>query len=100
MILSWAAATADCHGGPEVVVGYSVMVLAIWIAGWYDCTMPGEPEQWCPMYAYSPWMEVLFTEGLSLDLAAMPIPPVGGVDVYRIEAVDHAGNRSDQPCDP
>jgi hypothetical protein len=95
---AWAPVTTDCNGGPEVVVGYAVMVLAIWVTGWYDC---GDPPVPCPQYAVSGWNEVAYyTEtGAMLyahDLGPTPAPPLGGVYVYRAFAEDLAGNLS---CD-
>jgi hypothetical protein len=92
--LRWDPVTLDCQGNPEVVVGYAILFLAVWIAGWYECA----PGIQCPIYASSPWMELGVTEATEWSLSTMPNPPVGGIDIYRAVSTDHAGNTSED-CD-
>jgi hypothetical protein len=92
--LRWDPVVTNCQGGPEVVLGYAILVMAVWVSGWYEC----EPGIQCPVYARSPWLQVEFTDQTGIDLMAQPVPPVGGVDIYRPVAVDQAGNTSEDPC--
>lgn len=85
--MTWDLPT-DCLGQPEIVAGYAVMLVAVMLAGWYDC---GGLQ--CPIYASSPRMQIGFvTERVWRD---MPAPELWGVDVYTVVAVDAAGNTSE-----
>jgi hypothetical protein len=98
----WSPVFIDCRGSPDIVVSYVVLLFAVRVLTWMPC---GELlDQWCPVYDRGPWTEVgtfaaeavCDAEGCALDV---PYPPIGGMDWWRVEALDLAGNRSDVACE-
>jgi hypothetical protein len=90
-MLAWDAVTVDRCGQPEFISAYVVLLLTIRLIAWIDCD-----GSLCPVYSRSGWTEFATVSGSVLS-TPIPSPPTGGIDWWRVEAVDAVGNRSDDP---
>lgn len=97
-LLCWDAVTTDCHGQPELLSGYAVVTASAVVVGWTPPTDEIPYPQ--PIYASGPGPVVPnVPPSPGRPCATLTDdPPVGGVYYYRPEAMDLAGNRSDDPC--
>jgi len=89
-LLTWNAVTTNCRGIPEPVPPvYEVWTYRATVSG-YE---PGPDGSLQPLYN-----RVQLRELVSGTTYPMTDPEVGNVLAWAVEAVDLAGNRSDQPC--
>lgn len=96
--LCFDAVDTDCHGGPETIARYPIVTVALFIVGWTAPTLDAPDPS--PIYASGPGPSVpdvppFVGRGCAVIDAD---PPLGGVYLYRPEAQDESGNRSDDPC--
>lgn len=90
-MLTWAAVPYDgCQGAAEQVVAFAIFLFAFRVVGWQAC---GDGQ--CPVYSRGPWQEVAI---VTMTQYPAPAPPLGGVDWWRVEQIDAAGNGSWEPC--
>lgn len=82
----WASSSAD-------VVLYVLLTARVLLTGWTPCPTDDLPDQACPVYELSAWVQVGETPGLTM-IDMLPVPPAGSVSLLSVEAQDLAGNRS------
>lgn len=104
LILSWLPVAVDCHGMPEGVDYYEVVVLGAYVSSWQVVDGAEYPVYTRTVNVY----RVPQADGGSCYSRPFPCvvlpdpvdpPPLGGFSyIGDPVAVDQSGNRSDQPC--
>lgn len=89
LVLCWPSVDLDCAGGPETIAYYRITTGALTVAGF---TVDGDP-----IYTSGPGPFVPNVAPGPTELCTFPLeddPPIGGVFLYDVEAVDVGGNDS------
>jgi hypothetical protein len=94
--LCWTPMTTDCLGRPEEFpIAYVHELQEVTVIGWVLCN-PSDPtdDSLCPVYAYSGYHSLTG----NTECAAVPDPPLNGIEMLRTTSVDAAGNADTEPC--